>query len=138
VGPLADRTGYRVILAFSAGAAATSMAAAMLATTAWGFYAAFALATLSALTFWLGHGNYILELAPLEKRPTYISLDNMAGLPLVAAPFAGGWMADRFGYAVPFTAGMVLAAAAAALFMTVAAEPRRLRPAEAAARRGQA
>ena len=138
IGPLGDWSGYRVIMALSAATAAASIAAAMLATGAWGFYAAFSLATLSALTFYLGHGNYILELAPLEKRPTYISLDNMAGLPLVAAPFAGGLMADRFGYEVPFAVGIALAAAAAVMFMTVAVEPRKLTRGEAAARQRQA
>jgi len=125
IGPLGDWFGYRVIMGFSAIAAAGSIVFALVASTPPGFYVAYALSTFFALAFWLGHSNYILELAPLEKRPSYISLDNMSGLPFFAAPIIGGWLADKVGYTAPFVIGAFFAAAAAAGFFSVVAEPRK-------------
>jgi len=132
IGQMGDWFGYRVIMVLAALAAGFSIIAALVASSQLGFYAAYTLSTFSALAFWLGHSNYILELAPLEKRPSYISLDNMAGLPFVAAPIIGGILADRFGYSLPFILGAVLAIAAAALFFIIAVEPRKAAPVEPA------
>ncbi len=129
IGPLGDLFGYRVIMVMAGASGSGGVALALAASGAAGFYAAFALATFSAMAFWLGHSNYILELAPLEKRPTYISLDNMMGLPLVAVPFLGGWLADRFGYGLPFAIGAAAGLASAAMFLFLCVEPRKaLRP----------
>lgn len=125
VGQMGDWFGYRLIMALSSLAAAVSILCALLASHHWGFYVAYALATFSFMSFWLGHSNYILELAPLEKRPSYISLDNMAGLPFVWAPLAGGYLADKFHYTLPFTVGIILALAATVGFFAFVAEPRK-------------
>jgi len=66
----------------------------------------------------------MLELAPAGKRPSYVSMSNMFGLPFVAAPFVGGWLADSLGYGVPFVIGAGLGLAGALCFLTVASEPR--------------
>lgn len=125
IGPMGDLFGYRLIMSLAAVASGSAIITALLASSVWGFYAAYVLNTFSFLAFWLGHSNYILELAPPEKRPSYIGLDNMSGLPFVAAPFVGGWIADKVSYSVPFLMGAVLAGVAAVMFMTVAVEPRK-------------
>lgn len=124
VGPLGDRFGYKVVLAVGSFASAAAITAALLAQSVSGFYLAYALATFAHMSFWLGRGNYVLELAPLERRPSYISIDHVAGLPLVVVPFFGGWLADRFGYTIPFSIGVVLALAAGVMFLSVAVDPR--------------
>ena len=125
IGPMGDRFGYRVILVLSGVSGAAGITCALFASTAVGFYAAFALATFSGLAFWLGHTNYILELAPPEKRPSYISLDNMMGLPMVAVPFVGGWLADTYGYTLPFVLGIALSLISAVMFARMCVEPRK-------------
>ncbi len=124
VGPLGDRVGYRVVLAGGSFVSAAAITTALLAQSVWGFYLAYALATISHMSFWLGRGNYVLELAPLERRPSYVSIDHLVGLPFVAAPFFGGWMADSFSYTLPFAAGIILALAAGVMFASTA-DPRR-------------
>jgi MFS family permease len=124
-GPLGDRFGNRVVMSMAAVAGGLGVLCALFAKTTAGFYAAHVLGVFGYMSFWVGHGNYILELAPLEKRPSYIGLDNISGLPFVAMPFLGGWMADRFGYRPSFLLAVLFAAVAAVLFLTVAVEPRR-------------
>ncbi len=125
IGPLGDRYGHRLVLFLANLTGAAGIACALFATTEAGFYAAFAFATVSMMAFWCGHSNYILELAPLEKRPSYISLDNMSGLPFVAAPLLGGFLADKSGYTLPFVLGIVFTLAGAVAFLTIAVDPRR-------------
>lgn len=125
VGPLGDRFGYRVVMALAALASACGIAAALAATGITGFYVAYTFTTFAHMSFWLGHGNYSLELAPHEKRPSYISLDNMSGLPFMAMPLVGGFLADKFGYGAPFVAGIVFSLVAAVLFMTLVVDPRK-------------
>lgn len=125
IGPAGDLFGYRVILTLAGVTGAAGIVCALAATGPVGFYAAFALSTLSSMSFWLGHTNYILELAPPEKRPSYISLDNMMGLPVVAVPFVGGWLADKYGYTIPFALGIALSIISAAMFAKMCVEPRK-------------
>jgi MFS family permease len=124
VGPLGDRFGFRIVMALGAAATGLGVVSALVAGSEAGFYAAFMFATFGQMAFWAGHGNYILEIAPLEKRPSYIGLDNMSGLPFVVMPFVGGWMADRLGYAPPFVMAAVFSAIATVLFVTYAADSR--------------
>jgi MFS family permease len=125
-GPLGDRHGHRLLLALGNALTAAGIAVALLAQSEPAFYAAYALATFGMMAFWCGHSNYILELAPLEKRPAYISLDNMSGLPFVLAPLVGGWVADvAGGYALTFGAGIVFCLVGTALFLFYAVDPRK-------------
>jgi MFS family permease len=123
-GPLGDRFGYRVVMSLSSVLAGSGIFAALTAESAWGFYAASALATFAHMAFWLGNGNYILELAPPGKRPSYIGINSIMGLPFVIALPLGGLLADRFGYGPPFVAGIILSLAAAIMFLTVCVDPR--------------
>lgn len=125
-GPLGDRYGHRLLLAVGNLLTAAGIAAALFATSEPVFYAAYALSTFGMMSFWCGHSNYILELAPLEKRPAYISLDNMSGLPFVLAPLAGGWVADLAGgYGITFGAGIVFCLVGTLLFFFYAVDPRK-------------
>ncbi len=123
-GPLGDRFGYRIVMSLSSLLAGSGILAALAADSAGGFYAASALATFAHMAFWLGHGNYILELAPPEKRPSYIGIDSITGLPFAVALPLGGLLADRFGYGPPFVAGIILSLVAAVMFLTVCVDPR--------------
>jgi len=124
LGPLGDRLGYRAVLSLSCAFGAAAITAALLADSLAGFYLSYVLATFSHVSFFLGNSNYMLELAPAGKRPSYVSMSNMFGLPFVAAPFVGGWLADSLGYGVPFVIGAGLGLAGALCFLTVAPEPR--------------
>lgn len=60
----------------------------------------------------LGHYNYVLELAPVGKRPTYMGLFNtMSGI-LVLLPTLGGWLLEEASYSILFlitAVGLVMA-----------------------------
>jgi hypothetical protein len=58
----------------------------------------------------IGFMNYLLEVAPLERRTTYVGLFNtLAGVLLVAPPLAG-WVMQAASFQVLFTAAVVAAA----------------------------
>jgi len=127
---MADRFGFRSVFAASSILKAAAILAALFADAPLYFYAAFFLAVWSQRAMITSRTNYILELAPPGRRPSYVALDNMSRVPLVVAPLVGGWLADAFGYTLPFAAGALMALVAAALFIFVAPEPRRDRPLE--------
>ncbi len=76
---------------------------------------------LSSLT--IGSMNYMMDIAPERKRPSYLAFMGLFTLPMALAPMAYGWAADALGYRVVFTTGLVLAAAAF-YFATQLLEPR--------------
>jgi MFS family permease len=59
----------------------------------------------------LGHYNYVLELAPAGKRPTYMGLFNTISGILVILPTLGGWLLETTSYSTLFilTAGFLAA-----------------------------
>lgn len=127
---IADRFGFRAVFATASLLSGAAILAALAAQTPAHFYVAFALSVFASRAMMIGRTNYILELAPPGKRPSYIAIDNMSRIPIVAAPVIGGLIADRLGYVFQFTAGAALAVVAALLFIFVAPEPRRERPAQ--------
>jgi MFS family permease len=50
------------------------------------------------------------------------------GLPMVAMPFVGGWLADKYGYNIPFAVGIALSFASAFMFAKMCVEPRKTMP----------
>jgi len=60
----------------------------------------------------LGNFNYILELAPVDQRPTYIGLFNTVSGGLIVLPAVGGWLLQATSYGVLFglTAILLLSA----------------------------
>jgi len=127
---IADRFGFRAVFATASLLSGAAILAALVARTPGHFYVAFALSVFANRAMMIGQTNYVLELAPPGKRPSYIAIDNMSRVPIVAAPVIGGLIADKLGYAVQFTTGAALAVVAALLFIFVAPEPRRDRPAQ--------
>lgn len=125
IAPLGDRFGYRFLWMVANVLAAGGTLAALFASSGTGFYVGYALATMAGAASWCASSNYMVELAPLERRPSYIGLDNMSGLPFVIMPFIGGWLADVTGsYAIPFGLAATAALAAAIAFRQLAFEPR--------------
>jgi MFS family permease len=116
-GTLGDRFGHRAILI---GAALCAAAGAGLALVAVGFvaYAAiFMLLGLSLSGTALSQFTFVTEMAPPERRPTYIALVSVAYAPFaVGAPILGGWMADRWGYTPVFALSLCAGLAAAAIY----------------------
>ena len=49
-----------------------------------------------------GFLNFILELAPVEERTTYIALTNTLCGVLLVVPFLGGWILQATSYPVLF------------------------------------
>ena len=76
---------------------------------------------LSGLT--IGSMNYMMDIAPERKRPSYLAFMSLFTLPMALAPMAYGWAADALGYRVVFTAGLALAVTAL-YFATQLLEPR--------------
>ncbi len=76
---------------------------------------------LSALT--IGSMNYMMDIAPERKRPSYLAFMGLFTLPMAIGPMVYGWAADALGYRVVFTTGLTLAAAAL-YFATQLLEPR--------------
>ena len=79
-----------------------------------GFY----LASLS-----IGFTNYLMDIAPDEKRPSYIGFSTAFTVPLSFAPLLFGWSADVFGYLPIFIAALVLSLGSLYLFLQLP-EPR--------------
>jgi len=76
---------------------------------------------LSGLT--IGSMNYMMDIAPERKRPSYLAFMGLFTLPMAIAPMVYGWAADAVGYRVVFAVGLVLAFTAL-YFATQLLEPR--------------
>lgn len=76
---------------------------------------------LASLT--IGYTNYLMDIAPEDKRPSYMGFSTAFTLPLAAAPLAFGWGADVVGYEPVFVIALILAVGALYLFLQLP-EPR--------------
>ena len=101
-GWLGDRYGNRAVVAGTAimGGLAPLLALGAPVTSAALFFPVFAAlgATLSGLR--LGYTNFILEMAPVELRPTCIALQNTLLTPVAALPLVVGGLVEVFSYPV--------------------------------------
>ncbi len=70
-----------------------------------------------------GEFNYLLDIAPAAKRPSYIGFGNAFLLPLSLLPLAVGWLAPRTGYLPLFGFATVVSLAALVVALRMA-EPR--------------
>ena len=119
VGWVADHVGTRTVIRWSAvvAAAVPGLGLAMVALgpalgvgMLYGGVLLFVLMGLAGATNMIGFMNYLLEVAPLERRTTYVGLFNtLAGVLLVAPPLAG-WVMQAASFQVLFTAAVVAAA----------------------------
>ena len=80
----------------------------------------------------MGEFNYMLDIAPAPKRPSYIGFGNAFLLPLCLLPIVVGTLAPHTGY-LPLFAGATVVSVIAIYFTRHLEEPRdKLRPAEGA------
>lgn len=100
-GQLADRRGNRWVILLTCALAALMLIAALLAPTAPVAIFVFFLNGAVASGTNIGFVNYLLELAPLDRRPALISLRGTLVTPLLFLSIPGGVLADRFGYGIP-------------------------------------
>lgn len=68
-------------------------------------------ATMSGIR--LGNSNFILEMAPLQLRPTCVALQNTLLLPVALLPLVVGALIEVWSYPVLLASGVVLMAIAA-------------------------
>ena len=100
-GSVGDRYGHKRVMVLAAGLWLAALAAALLASQAWGFYVVFALLGLSSSAGTLSDLNLAMEFGPEAERPTYIGLARTASGPaLLIAPVCGGLLAQTWGYPV--------------------------------------
>lgn len=98
-GGVGDRYGHKRVMVLAAALWLASLAAAMLAGQAWGFYLAFALMGLSSSAGTLSDLNLAMEFGPEAERPTYVGLARtISGPALLIAPVFGGLLAQTWGY----------------------------------------
>jgi len=76
---------------------------------------------------WIGYINYLIEIVPVELRPTYTGLMNTAMAVTSLLPVVGGLLVQVLGYQVTFA--VTLATTAAGLLLTsTMVEPRAVQP----------
>lgn len=143
MGAVSDRVGNRLVLVVSTWAGVATFVLATL--SAWtarvtpdgDHTASFSLlaATFLVLGFYnaardMGDFNYMLEIAPGPKRPSYLSFANVFLLPLSLLPIGVGAVAPHTGYLPLFAAATIISALAvfAAWRLEEPRSPRRVSP----------
>ncbi len=72
---------------------------------------------------WPGYNNYVLDIAPERKRPSYLGFTNLFIAPVGIVPLAFGWVAQTVSIVLVFAIGALFALAAALLSLRIY-EPR--------------
>ncbi len=72
---------------------------------------------------WPGYMNYLMDIAPERKRPSYFGFTNLFLLPVGVVPLIFGWLAQTVSFQIVFGIAAVIAAAAAVLSLRIK-EPR--------------
>jgi len=72
---------------------------------------------------WVGYTNYIMDIAPARKRPSYVGLTNVFIVPVGLVPMAYGWLAQTVSFTLVFGIAAILAAMAV-VFSLRMKEPR--------------
>jgi MFS family permease len=115
-GRLGDDRGYRLVLILSLLAALAGPVLALLAglgfpvwLSSLTFGAIFLLLGLSFGGAWIGFTNYLLEVVPAGRRPSYLGMLNTLAGPTTFLSIVGGYLVDVFGYRLVFilTAGLL-------------------------------
>lgn len=103
-GAVGDRYGYRRVLALlaAAGMSAPLLALVVPASATWLFAGVFVLVGSIYQGVEMAVGNFLLELAPGQVRPTCVALLNTLIAPLFLLPMLGGWIIGVSSYAVVF------------------------------------
>ncbi|MGQ9681286.1 MAG: MFS transporter [Anaerolineae bacterium] len=107
LGPVADRRGAGRVIAVSAGLRVVRPLLALAAPLAapwhpWAgpglFLFLFALGGVAGGGYMIGFMNYLLEIAPVAERATYVALANTLEGAIVLAPLAAGWIVKAGSY----------------------------------------
>lgn len=121
-GLLGDRAGKHLVLRTSAALAllvpTLALTASLITKTAgptigtWAFITMFPIIGAALNGDFIGNNSYLLDIAPDEKRSTYIGFTNTFGAVMSFLPILGGLIADLTSYPVVFTASLVMLALA--------------------------
>lgn len=123
-GYLADHFGHRLNLLLAAIITAGTCLMALLAPTIEIYLLVFVGASFTVGLTGISRLPIIAEFCTETERPTYIALTNMITSPFVLSGLAGGWLANRFGYATVFMIAAVFALASAIWLTRWVKEPR--------------
>jgi MFS family permease len=125
LGPLADRTGHKMVLEIGALLGAIAIGLAAVVTHANWFYVIFALLGVQTAGFLSSSLMIALEFGPRDLRPTYIGLNNtVSGIAGGLAPIFGGWLAEIAGYRGVFVVALGIGLVGAAMLHRWVREPR--------------
>ena len=109
IGMLADRFGRRPIILLSLAAYAGAFSGYLLATSAWQFILLRALAGVFTAGLVPAIVSSVGDLAEENRRARWIGIVNGgASIGWIIGPILGGFLYDRFGYVVPFTASIAM------------------------------
>ncbi|MGB9682862.1 MAG: MFS transporter [bacterium] len=102
-GPLADRVGHKYVLLGGVTCNLLGNLLVLVTRSPTLLYLAFALSGATNSAFMISGLQIILEIAPSERRPTYIGINNVLISPFLAiSPILGGYIADKYGYLLVF------------------------------------
>lgn len=125
LGLLADRVGHRASLLAGAVAAVSSNVLALVSVDLVLYHGVFLLMGVSLAAINVSSPTLVLELSPVEERPTYLGLASTVQAPFaLVSPFLAASLADTVGLAAVFAAAALLGAATAAIYLLRVAEPR--------------
>jgi len=136
-GRIGDRFGNKVLLVLSS---AVGIFAPLLALTAGAFAGALphgkVICFVLVLGFFgltyggqaIGKINYLLDIAPVNKRSTYIAFSNAFLSPLTFSPLLGGWVIEKSSFEVVFVIALVSSVASVLMAALMESPLRRIKP----------
>ena len=118
-GLVSHRLGNRHIILLNQANILLVMALSFVAALTGAAWAAFPLAFLSGLTFaaWMGFPNYVIDVSDEARRPQYLVMSSLVGLPFTFMPLLAGRLAESVGFPPVF----IICALAALASLTLAA-----------------
>ncbi|MBU7004329.1 MAG: MFS transporter, partial [Theionarchaea archaeon] len=107
-GYMGDARGYKKIILTCISVALLAPILALLSPNYIVFSLVFVLKGTGSRGLWLGKNNYLLEIAPITRRPTYVGVLNTSLAFVMMTPVLGGIIIDSAAYWVLFSATAIL------------------------------